>query len=317
MRTILLIGVLLVQQAWPAHVRTSPPRPVAIVNGTALMSDRLQAVVNMMLPAESFHQKVSAEKAADVRRRALAQIVDEELQYQDALARGIQISPREIDAGVSELAKGYPSRAAFSAAMTKAGATPDGVRAELRRKLLIATVSAREVTARCPVAAGEARRYFAEHPEKFVEPERLHLRAITIAVDPSTGASGWTAGRDRAEMVLREVIAGLTFEAAARKYSTDASASKGGDIGTLHRGSLNPGFERAASVLKPGEVSGVIESIYGYHLIQLVEVLPPRPRGFDEVGVRLQADLTAERCESMRLEWLSRLRKRAAIEYPQ
>lgn len=307
------------QQAWPSHAREAPraaARPVAVVNGTRLLSDRLDAAVNTLLPLESFHRNVSADTMASLRGRALQHIVDEELQYQDALSHGVKVAETAVEQALSEAMARYPSRQAFDRALAEAGATPADLRRELRRTLLIQAAYEQRVGARCQVDRAEAQRYFEQHPDRFVEPERLHIQAITIGVDPSGGEKAWSAARARAEEVHRTLVSGAAFEAVARQSSTDASGPAGGDMGLLHRGSLNPAFESVAATLEPGQISGVVETIYGYHIIRITEVLPPRPRSFDDVGARLQHELTDERCTAAKDAWVTSLRAAAAISYP-
>lgn len=308
------------QQAVPSHAREVPapgPRVVAVVNGTKLLSDWLDATVGSLLPLESFHRNVSAEKIADLRRHALTQIVDDELQYQDAVARGLAVSSAAVDKALAEAAAHYPSRQALTAALAGAGATIADMRRELRRTLMIRRAYEQRVTDRCVVDRPAAQQYFDEHPDRFVEPERLRIQAITIGVDPSGGEKAWATGRTRAEDVRRQLMAGASFDAMANTYSTDPSAPKGGDMGLLHRGSLSQAFESVVSTLPVGEASQVVETIYGYHVIKVTEVLPPRPLSFADVGARVQQDLTAERCDATRASWLASLRAAAAIAYPQ
>jgi hypothetical protein len=306
------------QRAWPSHATAPPaPRIVAVVNGVELRSDRLDTAANALLPYESFHRNVSVEQVTAIRKKALTQVVDEELQYQEAVRGGITASAAEIDEALSKTVARYPSRKAFNDALTAAHTTVEEVRSELRRHILITKVYDQQVTSRCGADRADAQRYFSEHPEKFVEPERLHVFAITLRVDPSSGERGWATARARAEDVRKQLQAGAPFEDLARKYSTDPSSQKGGDMGLMHRGSLSQGFEKVAASLPLGQPSPVVETIYGYHIIRITEVLPSQPRSFAEIGARLQQDLSAERCTTADASFISGLRAAAKISYPQ
>jgi peptidyl-prolyl cis-trans isomerase C len=317
---LLLVLAAATQQAWPSHARELPrpaPVTVAVVNGVPLLSDRLEAAVNTLLPTQSFHQNVNAAKLADLRRQALMQIVDEELQFQDGVRGGLRVADREVEAALADAMARYPSRKAFTTALAQSGATMTDMRRELRRRLTIARALDLNVTSRCAVDRDEAQRYFAQHPERFVEPERLRIHAITIGVEPSGGTAAWAAARTRADEVRRQLADGADFESLATRYSTDtATAAKGGDMGLVHRGSLSQAFEAVAAALRVGETSAIVETIYGYHLIRVTEILPPRPRSFADVGERLQQDLSAERCTSAKDAWLASLRATATIAYP-
>ncbi len=307
------------QQAWPAHARETgrvAPHPVAVVNGVTLRSDRLEAAVNALLPLESFHQNVNADRVAALRRQALDRIVDEEIQFQDAVKRGVVASGAEVDAALSDTVKRYPSRPAFDAALARSGASLAELRKELRRRLVIDKGYEQQVSSKCGIDRAEAQRYFAKHPDRFVEPEQLRIHAITIGVKPSGSEADWSSARTRAEDVRRQLAHGADFEDLAKRFSTDPSGPKGGDMGLVHRGSLSQDFETATASLAAGEISPVVETIYGFHLIRVTAILPPRARSFADVGDRLQADLSAERCVAARETWIKGLRAAAAIEYP-
>jgi peptidyl-prolyl cis-trans isomerase C len=306
------------QRAVASHVATTPrpgaPREVARVNGTRLMSDRLEAAVNALVPQESFHRSVPAEKLAAIREQALRSLVDGELVYQDGLRRGVAVRAVEIEAAMARAASRYPNRQAFLAALRQNGATLAGARRETRRSLIIDKTRARAVPSKCSVSRADASSYFAANAARFVIPEQLHVYAITIGVDPSGSAQDWAAGRTRAEEVLRKVKAGAPFEQMAREYSTDPSKSRGGDMGLVHRGSLTPEFEAATRSLARGDVyDGVVQTIYGFHVVRVADILPARQKTFEETAAEIGKDLGAKRCADMAEAWLGRLRAAAAI----
>ena len=260
------------------------------------MSDRLEVALNALIPMESFHRNVSADKVDRAtpagarppgRRRAAlpGRRAGGLIASRGGGRRGLQGSGRATGLATAFDA-GPPRWGPPSTTCAASCAAPcDPPRYETSGHVAL------------PGDRGDARAYFAEHPERFVEPERLQVQAITIGVAPSAGAAAWTAARAKADAV-RTLRGGCGFEETARRYSTDPSAAKGGDMGAVHRGSLSPQFETVVATLAVGGISPVVETIYGYHVIRVTEVLPARPRGFADVGARLQQDLTVERCAS-------------------
>ena len=301
----------------PSHVVSSTRvtvRQVALVNKVPLTSDRLDAMVNKLIPQQLFHRTVAPQKMAAFRQQALQQLVDEELQYQEGVRRRVPVPQAERDRALADLQKRYGGPQAFDQARTRAGVTMKDLRDEINRELTIQKVLEREVTSGCQVSGGEAATYFAQHPERFVIPEQLHVFAITIGVDPSSTPAVRADAKTRAEKVLSQIGAGAPFEEMARAHSTDPSKERGGDMGLLHRGSLEDAFEQAARDLRPGQVSGVVESIYGYHIIRVTEIRPPQKKTFADVAEQLQKDLTTTRCAEARVAWIARLRSEAVIE---
>jgi len=317
---VLLLVSLILSAAGSSAIENAPARlptrPVAYVNGTPIMSDRLDLAVNTLLPQETFHRGVSPDKITELRRKALERLVDEELVYQEAERRGIPVSVAEVDAALADLGARYESPRSFTAARLRAGITARRLRRDLRRAVMIRKVQQDAVGSRCGVDRMETASFFKANRARFVVPEELHIQAITIGVDPSSRPSEWKAAQARAEQVRRRLIEGAPFDVMARQYSTDPSRQSGGDMGFFHRGSLADEFEAATRGLQIGEVSAVVRTIYGYHLVRVTEVRPSRQKTFEEVGAELQKTLTAKRCTEMSEAWLGELRAGAEVVTP-
>jgi peptidyl-prolyl cis-trans isomerase C len=293
----------------------APAIEVVRVNGVPLMSSRLDAAVSSLIPAESFHRNVSAEKMAALRQRALQTLVDDELKYQDAVHRRVRASAVEVETGLTQTAKRYGGRRIFKDALRRSGTSMADTRREIRRTITIQKVSARTVASQCEVSRDEAARFFTENPARFVQPEQLHIYAITVGVTPSSSAQEWADARSRAAEARRELEAGASFGDMALKYSTDPSKTKGGDMGLIHRGSLSDAFERVARDLPVGQSSDVVETLYGYHIVRVSEVRPPQKKTFGEVATGLRKDLTAQRCTDLNDAWVDGLRARANVVF--
>ena len=292
----------------------SAPVTVARVNGVAIRDDRLALAVNALMPLESFHRNVSADKLAALRQKALDRLIDEELRYQDGVRRGVTVTPAEVDRRVSELAAQYGGTTKLAQAEQRAGVTVPQLRQEIARALTIQKVFTRTVTTRCQVGRDETARFYRDNPDRFVQPEQLHIYAITIGVDPSSPAAKWAEARTKAEMVLARIRKGASFEEMARAYSTDPSKKLGGEMGFFHRGTLNEDFEKAASQLAVGQSSDVIKTLYGFHIVRIADIRAPRRKTLDEARVELQKDLTAKRCTETEQAWAARLRASAAVD---
>jgi len=304
----------------PSHEprRSRPPEAAAVVvarvNGVAIHGDDLEAAMHTVIPLTSYHQNVKPEKMEELRKRALEGLIDEELRYQEAVRLKIQIPPIEVELALERARKAYRGRDGFERARRASGATMPQLRASILRALLIQKAYERVVASQCRVSEADAAGYYRLNTARFVIPEQVRPSLITIGVDPAAPRPEWERARQKAEDVARRIAAGAPFEALARQYSTDASKVKGGDLGFIHRGQLIDEFERALNSLGPGQVSAVIETIYGFHLLRLVETHPAAQKTFDEVKTALTRDLTETRCNQASAEWLKRLRDAAHIE---
>ena len=159
---------------------------------------------------------------------------------------------------------------------------------QIVRERVLADALVRQVEAQARAAQPEsvllqlAQQNYKAMPQRFQQPERLHLRHILIPVDA-------TDARAQAEALRQQLQQGASFEALARQHSKDpGSAAKGGDLGFVTRGKMVAPFEEAAFALeKPGQLSDVVETQFGFHVIELLEKRPAGLQPFDEVKDRL------------------------------
>jgi parvulin-like peptidyl-prolyl isomerase len=138
-------------------------------------------------------------------------------------------------------------------------------------RVLAETYEQESLSKSVKASQAEIDEYMKAHPE-----EQVHARHILISIksedNPTDEGLDKPAARAKAEEVLKRVKAGENFEALAKEYSTDTgSKEKGGDLGWFGRGQMVPDFEKAAFALQPGQVSEIVESPFGFHIIKVEE----------------------------------------------
>ncbi len=283
-------------------------REVAVrVGDVAITRDDLRAETDRKLPFR-FHAKPDSAQMAQARRDALAGIVERTLVWLDAKARGIVASESDIDA-------------AFGRALEQAGPEFRNVDAEARKKLLEENreavvrrvlVDANEARFRAgiaPVVPADLRRRYEERRAELQSPARARLRHLLVAVPPASSDREAAALRQRAQAARDAIAAGRLFADVARESSADIYAQQGGELGVVERGTMRyREIEAAAFELAPGELSQVLGSMYGFHVVQCVERTLPQPLTFEEAVPILESALVAERLASARSEWMRELR---------
>lgn len=307
------------QRPMPSHPPATPPpagavQEVALVNGVVVTGDRVAAALSALIPQESFHRNVSADRLSALRTQALSSVIDEELVYQDGVKKGLKPTAPEMKAAWSQTVAHYGGAAPFDAQLKKAGATRASVEQELARRIVIDHGMKLAVLDRCRVTKDDAELFYMLNPDRFVEPEQLHVLAITITVNPSSGPEEWQKARARADEAHRALDGGTPFADVAQRFSTDAGREKGGDMGLVHRGGLASPFDGIVAKLPVGTPSEVIQSLYGYHIVLVSEVRPPQKKAFEQVSATLMTDLASTRCTERRDTWLASLRAAAQIE---
>jgi peptidyl-prolyl cis-trans isomerase D len=149
----------------------------------------------------------------------------------------------------------------------------------------------------------ELDRYYRRHLDRYEIPETVRASHILIRTPQGADPAIKSAKRAAAEKILTQVKAGKDFAALARSSSEDpGSASSGGDLGRFPRGAMVAPFEEAAFALKPGEVSGVVETSFGFHIIKVTEHSEGRVRPLAEVLGDVKNGLQDEKAAQLALE---------------
>jgi peptidyl-prolyl cis-trans isomerase D len=135
------------------------------------------------------------------------------------------------------------------------------------------------------------RAYYQEHAATYSSPERRHARHILFRVTEDDTPETRAAKKAAAEKVLALIASGGDFVQLAKQFSEDSSKDKGGDLGFFSRGQMVEPFEQSVFALRKEEVSGVVETPFGFHLIKLEEIQPAVTRSFDDVRDSIRQEL--------------------------
>lgn len=190
----------------------------------------------------------------------------------------VSVSPQEVEAFYND-----PKQAA---ALTQ----PESVDVEF----VVLDLAA--VQAKSSVGEDELRKYYEENKARYTQPEERHARHILIAADKDASADTRAKAKAKAEALLQQLKAKPgQFAEVARKESQDpGSAAQGGDLDWFGRGAMTKPFEDAAFALKKGELSGVVQSDFGYHLIELLDVRGGQVRPFESVKAELEKEVKGQ-----------------------
>lgn len=135
------------------------------------------------------------------------------------------------------------------------------------------------------------RAYYQEHLSQYHTPEQRRARHILLKVDASASAEVKAAQKAKAEQILAQLRKGADFAALAQQSSEDSSKERGGDIGFFRSGQMVAPFEQSTFALKKGEISDIVTSPFGYHIIKLEEIRPAATRSMEEVVGSIRKEL--------------------------
>ncbi|MGF6109143.1 peptidylprolyl isomerase [Pseudomonas frederiksbergensis] len=265
MKTLLLLLILWVPMAYsnngPAAAR---------VNGEEISEFRLERYFAEYLEDQGRAvASIRNPKAyKQLRQAALDALIDKELLWQEALKRGVQISDATVQSQVEQTRQGMGGAEVFTRRLQDAGFDEASFTEYTRRELAAQQVFA-DLTQAAEPDEQQVRAFFAEHRAEMSRPEEIQARHILVKVAPNADAATVEAARLRLEEMRVQIAQGADFASVARSGSEDASASAGGDLGYFARGRMMAEFEAAAFALKPGQVSELVRTPVGWHLIYL------------------------------------------------
>lgn len=246
----------------------------------------------------------------DLQKRALESLIEQKVLFAAAKEAGAVPSTEQVDGIMQQLQSRYPSQMDFEKALTAQQLTL----AELRQNVLADMAIRQYLSQTLPdtvrVTPSDCRAYYDQHPELF---EQVHASHILLRVDPSSTPEGKDRVRQRADSLLSAVRKGADFAETARKVSEDPySAPKGGDLGFFGHGQMVPPFEEAAYKLSLGQVSDLVETQFGFHIIR-VEEKRQAPYDPNMEGMLTQNLLNQRRSEVVR-QRVEELKGRQSID---
>lgn len=163
----------------------------------------------------------------------------------------------------------------------------------------------------------DLKKYYTDHLADFGTQETRRARHILIAVDKGADDKAVAAARAKAEDILKKLHNGASFADLAKKYSEDpGSAAQGGDLGYFGRGVMDPAFEKAVYALSPGQVSGIVRSAFGFHIIKLVDIKAGKTKSFEQVHDKIQRELSRQQAQT-RFYNLSEKLENLTYEHPE
>jgi peptidyl-prolyl cis-trans isomerase C len=173
---------------------------------------------------------------------------------------------------------------------------------EAKKKILISKLIDTEINKNISVSDDELENYYKSHQDEFVEPERLRASHILVS------------DIDAAREILKDVKNGRDFAELAREKSIDPSKVNGGDIGYFTKGQMIPDFEDACFKLKPGEISDIVKTSIGFHIIKLTDRIPAQHKSFEQVKEDTRNALLTRHRKSNFDSLIENLRKSARIK---
>ena len=314
--TALIAGLFFSVLLSPSIFAMTLDRIVAKVNADVItlmdLEDRVAVFLKQMNAAGSVEKQLKKNKVMKV---VLDEMIAKKLQIQEAKKLGIVVAEEDIQKTLDDIfVNNNITSDEFKIILKNEGRTLDDYKEIIRDELLVSRIIQMQVGTAIGIGERSARKYYKKNKKSFRVPEKMTLSHIMFIRDPDSSDKERQVQKKMAEDILRRIQAGENFSELAKKYSDDVSAHSGGHLGVVGRGTMLPEFEKAAFDLKVGEVSNIVKTVNGFHIIKCDNIIPGYTKAFESVNSDIKKILSSKKRERKYQEWMSELKKKSFIK---
>ena len=249
-----------------------PEDKVATVDGSVITrGDLNREMNNMQRQLEKQGRQLDDSQIAEMKNETLENLINRELLYQEGKKTGIEIESQAVEKEFGNLKKQFSSEEEFRKALTEIHLSETAMKNELKKRLTIQQFIEDKVVKKIVVSEKETKTYYDENPAFFKKPEQVRASHILIKIETPADDSKKTDARKKIQEIRQRLQKGEDFAELAKKFSDCPSGANGGDLGYFSRGQMVEPFEKAAFSMKPGEMSDIVETRFGFHLIKVVD----------------------------------------------
>lgn len=265
-------------------------------------------------------QVISEAQRAAAESQVLSRLVNVQLLLGKATAADREKAKEAAEKSYDVFRKRMPDDAAFNRQLSVFGMSSDAFKARLLDEAIFKEVIDREIKNAIQIQESDAKKFYEENINRFDQPEKVRCSHILILTqDPATQQDmpekQQSEKKDLAEKILKRLNKGEDFAAIAKELSDDPySRLKGGELPALPRGIMVREFDAVAFALRPGQISDLVPTKAGYHIIKLHEKIAPKRSSFNEVVSVIKDELASLEAQKRLPDYLAKLRKECDVQ---
>ncbi len=292
-------------------------RIVALVNGEIITLSELDQM------GKTYYDQVRKdstagdreEKMKKAREEVLGHLIESRLLEEEMKKRKIEVPDRDVDATIQDVLKSSNlTENDMKKALAREGMTYSTYRQKVRDELGKMRLVSREIKSKIVIEDEVLREYYKKNQQKFTDPLEVKLQQIFFPVPEHASQEETAAVEKEARPILERARKGEDFAELARKFSKGPEAGEGGLLGYFKHQELMPELEEAGFKLRPGEVSDLVRSPAGFHILRVLERKGGEPRPFAEVQFKIREELSEAEAQRKFDQWMKELKSKAYIE---
>jgi parvulin-like peptidyl-prolyl isomerase len=317
-----MCGITWAQQTTLVHV---PPKPditektdlvVLKISGEPVTETEVVIAIDQLASQPFVSPDQRRQRYTLLFNGAVENIISTVLLKNQARKQNVVVDPSKIDEQFKKISSGYPSPEAFQKVLVAQGTSEAELRKAIEGSFSMQVVLDEVYKTAPAVTSEEITKFYDGNPDKFVIPEQVHASHVLLKTENIIIPEQKAEIKKKLEGILADIQSNkITFADAAVKYSQDTTnAAKGGDLDFFARGSMVAPFEEAAFSTPPGSISPVVETRFGYHIINVIERKPAGKMLLDEVKPKIQQYLTMVNNQKVAQKLVDDLKAQAQIE---
>lgn len=312
---LLATGHLSLVTVSPADARIID-RIAARVNGDIILLSEVKRKYSQILTdIKNRGEKAEESDIYKMEKETLNIMIEEKLILQFANDNNIKISNDDIIAAIEDVKKRNTfTNEMLEKALESENITLNDYKERLREQMTVSMVINYEITSKIHIGESEVKKYYDEHSDEFIIPEEVRIRHIMLAYNNDADKNSEEVIKRKIGDILNKIRNGEDFSELALIHSEDPSAKNGGDIGYFTRGKMIKVFEDAAFMLKKGEVSEVIRTPFGFHIIKCDDRKESGLKILKDVSGETEKKIFTEKVKSLKDAWFNKIKEKAFIE---
>jgi len=292
-------------------------RIVAYVNDDIITLSELNEKTAAMVAArkQNPYLRDQEQDVEKLRREILDNLVNERLAAKEITRLKISVTAAEVDNVLKSIMEDNNlTPAQLDAELRKEGQTVEDFRKRIREDLERARLIDREVRSKTVITDAQVEAYYQSNREEFQAKVRRRLQSIFLPFERESTPDGQRQIYALAEQIRERLSRGADFAAMAKRYSRGPGAEAGGDLGFFNEGELDPVLEQAIERLKAGEISQIVRTDSGLHIIRVAEVETVADKPMEEVREKIRSRLFQQEINRKYAQWLTGLRDRSFVK---
>lgn len=300
---------------WAASGSAASSQFAAKVNGAGIKTKTLDAAVsNFIENQKMFGVEVKEDEKATLKKDILEELVSAELLYQESKKAGLGDFKKEVDQQLENIKKGFNSDKDFEAVLKERGITEKDLKEDIQKGISIKSFLDTRVYKGITVSDAGKKEEYEKNKDNLDVPEQVRASHILVPVKEDASDEDKNLAREKIEGLRSRILSGEDFAELAKENSADGSAARGGDLGYFGKGQMVKPFEDAAFSMEIGDINPVIETQFGYHIIQLTDKKAAHSLTYAEVEKDIEHFLINKHKREKLDSLIQDLRKKAKIE---